>query len=86
MDNKTLAVILFRVLGVSYFVYGGCYAPYLLFTASYSGTVIVSSLAILTYVAGGFFLFLLSRPLAALAVKGLGVNSVPPPPPSRFDS
>jgi hypothetical protein len=84
MDNKTLATILFRVLGVSYLLYAVFYAPYLLFTASYNGTFIISSLGILTYVGAGICLFLLSRPLAALVVKGLDPNSTLPPPPPTF--
>jgi hypothetical protein len=88
MDNKTLAIILFRVLGVSYLLYGVFYAPYLLFTASFSATFIISSLGVLTYVGAGMCLFLLSKPLAALAVKGLDRNSVspPPPPPPTFQN
>jgi hypothetical protein len=83
MDNKTLATILFRVLGVSYLLYGVFYAPYILFTASYSGTFIISGLGILTYVGAGIFLFLLSRPLAALVAKGLdSIRTSPPPPPT----
>jgi hypothetical protein len=86
MDNKTLATILFRVLGVSYLLYGVFYAPYVLFTASFDGTFIISGLGILTYVGAGICLLLLSRPLAALAVKGLDRNSILPPPPPRFDN
>ena len=71
MDYKTVATILFRVLGLAYFVYGVVYAPYVLFTASFSGTFIVSTLGILTYIAAGICLFLLSKPMAALAVTGL---------------
>ena len=85
MDNKTLATILFRVLGVSYLLYVVFYTPYLLFTASYNGTFIISGLCILTYVGAGISLFLLSRPLAALVVKGLEGDSIPPPPP-RFQN
>jgi hypothetical protein len=84
MDNKTLATILFRVLGVSYLLYGFFYAPYLLYAASYSGTFIISSLGILTYVGAGICLFLLSRPLAAWVVMGLEGNSISPPPPPSF--
>ena len=84
MDNKTLATILFRVLGVSYFLYGVFYAPYLLLTASFNGTFIICSLAILTYLGSGICLFLLSRPLAALVVKGLDRNGTSPPPPPSF--
>lgn len=84
MDYKILATMLFRVLGLSYLVYAIFYAPYLLFTASYSGTFIISALGILTYVAAGLCLLLLSKPLAALVVKGLGLNNVPPPPPPTF--
>jgi hypothetical protein len=86
MDNKILATILFRVLGVSYLLYGVFYSPYVLFTASFNGTFIISSLGILTYVGAGICLLILSRPLAALAVKGLDRNSIPPPPPPRFDN
>ena len=86
MDYKTLAAILFRILGVSYLLFGIFYAPYLLVTATFDGTFIISSLAILTYFAAGICLFLLSRPLAALAVKGLDRNSMPPPPPPRFEN
>ena len=85
MDYKTIATILFRVLGVCYFLFGVLYAPYLLLTAAFNGTFIISSLDILTYVADGICFFLLSRPLAALAVKGLDRNSTPPPPPPRFN-
>ena len=85
MDYKTLAIILFRILGVSYFLFGIFYAPYLVITAAYSDTFIISALALLTYFVAGICLFLLSRPLAALAVMGLGRDSFPPPPP-RFDS
>lgn len=84
MDNKTLATIIFRVLGLAYFVCGVFYAPYFLFTASFNGTFIISTLGILTYVAAGICLFLLSKPLAALAVKGLGSDSILPPPPPPF--
>lgn len=87
MDYKTLATILFRSFGVSYFLYGIFYAPYLLFTATFSDTLIISSLAILTYLAAGICLFIFSKPLAALAVKGLNLESVAPPPaPPRFEN
>ena len=85
MESKTLATILFRIIGVSYVVYGIFYAPYLLVTAAYNGTFIISSLAILTNFASGIGLFILSKPLAALAVSGLDRKSLPPPPPS-FDN
>jgi hypothetical protein len=84
MDNKALAIILFRVLGVSYLLYSAFYTPYVLFTASYNGTFIISSLGILTYVGAGICLFLLSRPLAALVVKGLDLNRTFPPQPPTF--
>jgi hypothetical protein len=84
MDYKTLATILFRVLGLAYFVYGVFYAPYFLFAASFSGTFIVSTLGILTYLAAGIFLFFLSKPLAALVVKDLGRDNISPPPPPNF--
>jgi len=86
MDNKTLARILFRVLGVSYLLYGVFYAPYVLFTASYNGTFIISSLGVLTYVGAGICLFFLGRPLAALVVKGLDPTRTPPPPPTFKNS
>ncbi len=81
MENKTLATILFRVSGVSTFLYGVFYAPYFLFTGSFNGTFLISSLSILTYLAAGLCLFFLSGPLAALAVKGLARHSNPPPLP-----
>jgi len=87
MDNKTLATILLRVLGVSYLLYGLFYAPYLLFCASFNGTFIISTLSILTYVGAGMCLLLLSKPLASLIVKGLDRNDIsPPPPPSGFQN
>jgi hypothetical protein len=85
MDGKTLATIFFRVLGVSYLLYGVFYALYVLFTASFNGTFIISSLGILTYVGAGLCLLFLSRRLAALVVKGLDGDSLPPPPP-RFEN
>lgn len=85
MDHKTLATILFRIFGVSYFLIGIFYAPYFLVTAAYSETFIVSSLGLLTYFAAGICLFVFSKPLASLAVKGLERKSMPPPPP-RFDN
>ena len=86
MDYKTLATILFRVFGVSYFLYGVFYAPYFLVTAAFTDTFIISTRAILTYFAVGFCLVFLSRPLAALVVKGLDHKGVPPPPPPpRFE-
>ena len=85
MDYKTLATILLRIFGVSYFLYGIFYAPYFLFTATFNDTFLISTLAILTYFAAGICLFLFSSPLAALAVKGLDRNSTPPPPP-RFEN
>jgi hypothetical protein len=84
MDYKTLATILFRVLGVSYFFVGAFYTPYFLVDAAYNNTFIISGLAILTYFGAGLCLFLLSRPLAALAVIGLDRKSMPPPPPPPF--
>jgi hypothetical protein len=84
MDNKTLATVLFRVLGLSYLLYGVFYTPYVLFTASFNSTFIISSLGILTYVGAGICLFLLSRPFAALVVKGLDPNRTLPPPPPTF--
>ncbi len=84
MDYKTLATILFRVLGLAYFVYGFFYAPYVLFAASFDGTFIMSTLGILTYLAAGVCLFLLSKPLAILTVKSLGRDNIPPPPPPSF--
>jgi hypothetical protein len=86
MDNKTLATILLRVLSLNYLLYGVFYTPYLLFSASFNSTFIISSLSILTYVGTGMCLFLLSKPLAALAVKGLDRNSISPPPPPRFEN
>jgi len=86
MDNKTLATILFRVLGVSYFLYGLFYAPYLLFTGSYGGTFIVAGLGILTYFGPAIGLLLFSSPLAALVVKGVDRNRTSPPPPPSFNS
>ena len=86
MDNKTLATILFRVFGVSYLLYGVFYAPYVLFTASYGGTFIISSLGILTYIGAGICLFLLSKPLAALVAKGLDSMRTSPPSPPSFNS
>lgn len=87
MDYKTLATILFRVFGVSYFLYGVLYAPYFLVTAALSDSFLIYILAILSYFAAGFGLFFLSRPLAALVVKGLDRTSVPPPPPPpRFEN
>lgn len=85
MDHKTLATILFRVFGISYFLYGVFYAPYFFVTATFSDTLIISSLAILSYFGAGFGLFFLSGPLGALVVKGLDRNRVPPPPP-RFEN
>lgn len=85
MDHKTLAIIFLRVFGVSYFLFGVFYVPYFLVTAAFSDTFIISTLAILSYFAAGFCLFFFSRPLAALVVKGLDRNSVPPPPP-RFEN
>jgi hypothetical protein len=84
MDYKTIATILFRVLGLAYFVYGMFYAPYFLFAASFGGTFIMSTLGILTYLVAGICLFLLSKPFAALTVKGLGGDNMPPPPPPHF--
>jgi hypothetical protein len=81
MDYKTLAVMLFRILGLAYLVYAIFYAPYFLFVASYSGTFIMSTLGILSYVAAGVFLFILSKPLASLVLMGLDGNHTPPPPP-----
>jgi hypothetical protein len=71
-------------MGVSYLLFSVFYAPYLLITASYNGTFIISSLGILTYVGAGICLFFLGGPLVALAAKGLDPNrtSVPPPPPT----
>ncbi len=84
MDHKTLATILFRVLGVAYLIYGVFYAPYLFLTGAYGGTLIMSGLAILTYVAAGMCLFILSKPLGALVVKGLDRIGLPPPAPPQF--
>jgi hypothetical protein len=87
MDYTTLATILFRVFGVSYVLYGIFYAPYLLITAGFTDSFLISSLLILTYFAAGIVLFIFSRPLAALAVKGLKLNDVPaPPPPPHFEN
>ena len=85
MDNKTLATILFRVIGLGYLVYAIVYAPFILFTASYSGTLIMSVLGILTYAAAGICLFVLSKPLASVTVKGLDHNVTSPPPPPNFE-
>lgn len=84
MDHKTLATILFRVFGLAYLVSGVFTAPYLLFTASYDGTVIATTLNLLTYAVTGIFLFVLSKPFAALVMMGLGRENVLPPPPPRF--
>ena len=86
MDNKTLATILFRVMGVSYLLFSVFYAPYLLITASYNGTFIISSLGILTYVGSGICLFFLGGPLAALAAKDLDPNRTSLPPPPTFQN
>lgn len=82
MDNKTLATILFRVLGLSYFVYGVFYAPYLLICAAFNSTFIISILNILSYLGSGLCLILLSKPLAGLATRALDRNPNPPPPPN----
>jgi hypothetical protein len=71
MNYKTLATILFRVLGLSYFVYAFFYGPYMLFAASFTHTFIMSTLLVLTYLAGGASLFLFSKRLAGFVVKGL---------------
>ena len=84
MDNKTLATILFRVIGLGYLVYAIVYTPFILFSASYSGTVAMSLLGILTYAAAGVFLFILSKPLASLSVKGLDRIITSPPLPPNF--
>ena len=83
MDYKTLATIIFRVLGLATFVYGVFYAPYLLFCAAFNSTFIMSTLGILSYVAAGICLFVMGKPLAALAVRGLGIDNLPPPSPPR---
>ena len=71
MNHKTLATIIFRVLGLSYIVYAVFYGPYILFCASFTGTFITSTLGLLTYVAAGLSLFIFSKRLAAFVVKGL---------------
>jgi hypothetical protein len=87
MDYTTLATILFRVFGVSYVLYGIFYAPYLLITAGFTDSFLISSLLMLTYFAAGIVLFIFRRPLAALAVKGLKLNDVPAPPqPPHFEN
>lgn len=87
MDYKTLATIILRVFGVSYFLYGIFYAPYLLVTAAFSETFIISALASMSTFAPGLCLFFLSRPLAALVMKGLYRTSFPqPPPPPSFEN
>jgi hypothetical protein len=86
MDYKTLGTILFRVLGVSYLLYGVFYAPYLVVSATFNGTFIMASLSMLTYVGPAICLLLLSRPLAALIAQGFDRNSIPPPPPQRFEN
>ncbi len=84
MDIKTLSTLLFRVFGVTYLVYGIFYIPYIAVYAIYSRTWVMSCLMILTYLAAGAFLVVLSKALAALVVKGLDATKVatPPPPPS----
>ena len=82
MDTKTLATILFRAFGVSYLLFGICYAPYLLLTAAYSGSFIIYILLILTYLVSGACLILFSSFLAGLVIKGLQQNSTPPLPPT----
>jgi len=85
MDNKTLATILFRTLGVTYLLYGLLYAPYFLITATYyNGTLIVASLGLLSYLGSGVCLLLLSKPLSALVIKGLESATILPPPPPTF--
>lgn len=81
MDHKTLATILFRVLGAAYFLYGVFYAPYFLLAASFNGTLILATLGILSYLVAGICLFLFSKPLAALVVMGLNRENFPPPTP-----
>jgi len=85
MDNKTVATIVFRVIGLGYLVFALFYGPFVLFTASYSGTLITSVLGMLTYVAAGLCLFILSKPLASITVKGLDPNVTSPPPPPNFE-
>lgn len=86
MDYKNLGTILFRVLGISYLLYGIFSAPCLLINATFNGTFIMASLSMLSYVGPGICLFLLSKPLAALIAQGLDRNSAPPPPPRLFEN
>lgn len=84
MYSKTLATVIFRVLGVTYLLAGLFYAPYVLLTAVYNDTLIASGLSTLVYIGPGICLLLLSKPLAALIAFGLERNSNPPPPPPNF--
>jgi hypothetical protein len=73
-DHKTVATILFRVLGVAYIVFAVLYWPYNLlmcYATASSSTVIGPTLYSLVYIALGLFLIILSKRLAALVVKGL---------------
>ena len=72
-DHKTIATILFRVLGVSYMVFAIAYWPYNLLISHYttSSGLIVATFCALVYLVLGLLLFKLSKRLAALVVRGL---------------
>jgi hypothetical protein len=86
MDNKTIATIFLRVLGIWNLVFGILYAPYLLLTAAYNGTFILAGFLLLSYFGSGIVLLFLSDAFAGLVIKGLKSISPVPPSPPTFDN
>jgi hypothetical protein len=73
-DYTVFATILFRAFGVANIVFGVLYWPYYLLICYYStpGTFfIVATLCALVYIALGVFLFVLSKRLAGIVLRGL---------------
>lgn len=73
-DHKAVAAIFFRVFGVSNIIYSVLYWLYGMFINLFESQsrFIVATLWALTYLILGLLLIILSKPLAGLAVRGLG--------------
>ena len=67
------AVVAFRVLGVTSFIWGVVFVPYFLITSTPNslGTLLVSFIPALLYVVFGVVLFRFSKSLAAFVIKNL---------------
>ena len=84
-NNKAVATIFFRVVGVSNIIYSVLYWLYGTFLNFFEteSRFIATALWAATYLVLGLFLIALSNLLGSLVVRGLD-QPMPPPPPAAF--